>query len=249
MTLLPVILPEGSVAKVSLGDKVKAGDIIAENKGQSEVEVIHLTKDYGFAREKLKSIFKKNLGDAVSKGEKIASESGVLGVGEKSVLSKISGTVVKIDEDLGDITIQSTNFTDSKPVLSPVDGTIESCDNQKIVIKTDKPVIIAKDAVGNLAEGELLHIPESEIDRMTSDISGKVILFKSVDKLSLFKAIGLDATGIISEQFDNIDFIDLSDKKIKASVMQVEEEDYAKLEKSKGKIAYLDPDNKTIMVL
>jgi len=50
-----------------------------------------------------------------------------------------------------------------------------------------------------------------------------------IDKVSLFKAIGLDAIGIIVKSLEDTDFMELTGKYIKTPVMIVNEEDYKKL--------------------
>jgi len=44
MTLLPVLLPEGYVAKVSANDKLTAGTVLAEKKSTVQEKVIHISQ-------------------------------------------------------------------------------------------------------------------------------------------------------------------------------------------------------------
>jgi len=43
MTLLPVLLPEGYVAKVSANEKIAAGTVLAEKKSGAREKVIHIS--------------------------------------------------------------------------------------------------------------------------------------------------------------------------------------------------------------
>ena len=137
MTLLPVVLPEGFAPKVSVNDKLTAGDIIAEKKGKGAEEAVNVSQILKDSPKKMTKFFKKNLGDSVSKGEIIAVKKGTLGFGTKKIIREFSGTVVKIDTETGNVVIHVTGGQDSlQKLISPVDGTVDFCDNEKIVIKT-----------------------------------------------------------------------------------------------------------------
>ena len=74
-------------------------------------------------------------------------------------------------------------------------------------------------------------------------------LLKNLDKASLFKIIGLDGCGVITQEISDADFTDFAQKKLKMPVMNVTEEDFKKLVEKNGKEAYLHGANKTIIIL
>jgi hypothetical protein len=67
--------------------------------------------------------------------------------------------------------------------------------------------------------------------------------------VAIFKAIGLDAGGIITESLENADFVDLTEKTIEAPIMIVGEDDFKRLLKAKGKKVYLGGKDKSIVIL
>jgi len=155
MTLLPVLLPEGFVPKVSVNDKLTVGQIIAEKKEKGIEEVIHVFQILRVPPQKIVKTLRKNLGDSVSKGDVLAIKKGRLRLGTKKIISEFSGTIVKIDEEKGDVLIH-TGVGDKNliSIISPVDGIVDFCNNDKIVIKTERHVLLAKRATGEEARGE-----------------------------------------------------------------------------------------------
>jgi hypothetical protein len=252
MTLLPVLLPEGFAPKVSVNDKLTAGEIIAEKKDKGIEEVIHVFQILRIDPKKILRSLKKNLGDSVSKGDVLAIKKGRLRLGTKKIISEFSGTIVKIDEEKGDVLIH-TGVGDRNliTIISPVDGIVDFCNNDKIVIKTDRQALLAKRAMGEEARGELFVIEDEEIDfsKITAEVSQKIVLGKNFVKGAIFKVFALGALGVVSVQIGESDFEDLEEKRIKSPVVQIEKEDFDKLVKHNKKLVYLDPKNKSLVVL
>ena len=101
MTSLPILLPDGFQIKVKSGEKVSAGQVLAESEKSLAVSV-SLGPNLGIKKNKVKKYLKKYPGDSVSAGEVIAEVKGVFG--KKTVTSKISGIVSKFDEEAGETT-------------------------------------------------------------------------------------------------------------------------------------------------
>ncbi len=252
MTLLPILLPEGFAPKVSVDDKLTAGRIIAEKAQKGIEEVIHVSEILGISPKQMTKTLRKNLGDSVSKGDVLAVKKGRLGFGAKKIISEFSGTIIRIDEEAGDVLIH-TGSADKNliTIISPVDGTVDFCNNDKIVIKTDKEALLAKKAVGEEARGQLFVIDDKDIDfsEVPKEVAKKIVLGEKFEKGSIFKALGLGALGVVGVEIRESDFDDLEEKGIKSPVFQIEEKDFLKLEKHKNREIYLDPENKSIVVL
>jgi len=252
MTLLPVLLSEGFTPKVSVNDKLTAGQVIAEKKEKGIEEVIHVFQILRVPPKKIIKTLKKNLGDSVSKGDVLAVKKGRLRLGTKKIISEFSGTIVKIDEEKGDVLIH-TGAGDKNliTIISPVDGTVDFCDNNKIVIKTDRQALLTKRAAGEEAKGELFVIEDEEIDfsKITAEVAKKIVLGKNFAKGAIFKVFALGALGVVGAQIGESDFEDLEEKGIKSPVVQIEEGDFNKLVKHNKKQVYLDPKNKSLVVL
>ncbi len=252
MTLLPVVLPEGFAPKVSVNDKLTAGDIIAEKKGKGAEEAVNVSQILKDSPKKMTKFFKKNLGDSVSKGEIIAVKKGTLGFGTKKIISEFSGTVVKIDTETGNVVIHVTGGQDSlQKLISPVDGTVDFCDNEKIVIKTEKDALICEEAVGEDVRGLLFVIEAEQVGflEIKGELTGKIVLGKNFEKGTIYKAFGLGATGIIGIEIKEGDFEELREKGIKSPVARINGDNYKKLLKHKNSEIYLDPKNKSVVIL
>jgi hypothetical protein len=256
MTLLPVLLPEGYTSKVSVNDKLAAGDTIAIlTSGNKETleNTVNVAFYFNVPSHDITKFLKKNLGDAISEGEVLAEKKGGLGKSAQKLISQFSGTITKIDQTNGDVGVRSASGNiepeSSKTIISPVAGTVDFCNNEKIVIKTDRDAILALDGLGEEAQGEVISLGELEETELNSEMAGKIILADSVDKVSLFKAIGLDAIGIVIKSLEDTDFIDLEQKRITVPVMIVSEEDYKKLARIDKKHVFLGGKDKTIVIL
>jgi len=249
MTLLPVLLPEGFISKVAVNDKLAVGQIIAEKKNTPE-NLINVAFYFNVPYQDIQKLLKKNLGDAVLEGDILAEKKGDLGKPSKKLISQFSGTITKIDKTNGDVGIRGSLEKEAlETIISPVEGIVDFCNNEKIVIKTDKDAILAIDGLGEESEGEVIFLDRLEEQELNSKIAGKIILAQSVDRVSLFKAIGLDAAGIIIKSLGDTDFIDLAQKKIKTPIMIVRDEDFRKLIKADKKQIYLGGKDKTIVNL
>lgn len=245
MTLLPINLPTGFIPKVSVGEKVTEGKSIAQNSTKTQESVIHLTKDFGITIKDFKNSLRKNLGDGIKEGDAIAEKKKLLG--KTKILSKISGTIARIDEDNGDIYIKSLDLGKLDSIVSPVEGVVDFCDNKKIVIKSQKLAFVAKDAIGVDSSGELFI--EDDFTKITDSVNGKIICAKSVSKEYIFKSLSLLASGIITQNLEDLDFLDLSGKEIGGAIILADEDSYKKIIKFEGKKVFLNVSNKSIIIL
>jgi hypothetical protein len=253
MTLLPVLLPKGYIAKVAVGQKITAGKVLAQKSSDAKEEVVHLAKDLGISPKAAVKSLKKALGSSLEKGDVIAVKKGNLGIGKKQVISEFSGILVKIDEENGDLYVRilGEQEVEEEPIISPVDGVVDFCDNKKIVLKAEKTAIVAKKVCGQGAKGPLLiiaknHVEDEDIKR---EVDGKIIAGKIFEKAAIFKAFALEALGIITTDSLEQDLEDILAKNLNRPVFLISQEDFGTLEKYSGKEIYLDTENKAIFLL
>lgn len=247
MTLLPIILPKGFVPKVSINDKLVKGTLLAEKKGSLGEELVELSKDYKISPKDLTKSLKKNLGDHIEAGEVLAIKSGSFFGGSNKVLSGFSGTIAKIDEGQGSVIIKTSYGEESEQIFSPVEGKVEICNNEKIVIKTSLDAVVANDSLGQEAEGKIFYLKNATEVVFNQNSKGKVLLIKAIDKASIFKAIGLDVIGIITKELEDLDFVDLTDKKINIPIMVIKDEDFEKVAKRTDSHVFLNGKDKSLI--
>lgn len=258
MTSLPILLPDGFIPVVSVGDTITVDQSIAEKNNSETTVVINISEELSLPPEKTGKTVKKNPGDVIEPGDIIAYRRGFLKMGEQKVVSSISGKILTYDKRTGDMTILVSeggdNEGENEKFLSPIDGTVTLCDNEKIVVDTKTNTFIATRSSGGSIQAEVLYIKETgdgtlPLHALTTDIIGKVILTSSLSLDGLTKAIGMDAAGILVRSLTDTDADYLAEKHASFPILQVAEDDYVKLVKWSGKQLYIDGGKKSIILL
>jgi len=245
MTLLPIVLPKGYTAKISAGEKIEAGAVLANKKDFKE-EVIHLFKNYGINLSKNPQSLKKGLGDRVDEQTILVIQKKL--VGTKKIFSPFQGTIVRIDENRGDVYVKTNSEGEGETLLSPVAGTIDFCDNEKIVIKTDKDVIRLTTLTGENAQGVLEVLEKENPEALSEEQTDKILLIPNGTRLYIFKAIGVGAKGLIAKTIDEGIFEELLEKQVKTPVGLIEDDGFEKLKKANGKKILIDSQGKSILI-
>jgi len=232
MTNLPIPIPSGFQISVKPSQKVSAGDTIAAKEDYSSDLVINVASDLDIKPEKTSHTLVKKPGDRIEAGDLIAKKGGMLG--SREIHSKVAGTIVKFDEREGTLTIRTQGVLDEDSeikITSPVDGSVETCDNSKVVLKTDKEAVLAVEGSGENAFGEYEVFDQNEVLATDVDdkVSGKILIAKSFNREAIAKAIGLRAIALIAQDIREIDFENLKEKMIKTPVLRVSSENYKKL--------------------
>jgi hypothetical protein len=248
MSLLPILLPKGFNPKISVGNIISTGDILAY-KNISKEEGIPLAENLGISSLKVLKCLKKGLGDKVEQGETLAEKKKM--VGGKKVVSPFSGTITRLEESTGILYICVHSAEISETIKSPVDGKVTFCDNNKIVLETEKEAITVDKVSGFGARGELIFLSGEEIkqDEITKDLVKKIVLGMSFEKAAISKAFALGVSGIIGVGISDEEIDNFNEKEVKNPIFKVNSDNFKKLEADKGKEAYLDSENKIIIIL
>ncbi len=251
MTLLPVLLPQGYKTKVAVGEKITAGKVLAEKTVSGKDEVIHLAKDLNISPKKALNSLKKSLGSKVSKGDVIAIKKGKLGIGKKQLISEFDGTLIKLEEETGDLFVRVSVKEEvvGEPLVSPVDGEVDFCNNEKIVLKTEKAAIIAEKTSGDSVKGKLLVLDKKEIEDedIKKEVNEKIIAGKSFDLAAIFKIYAIGGLGVITINDETKTENQVLEKKLSKAFFLVSKQNYEKIEKLNGKEILLETENKAIM--
>ena len=252
MTSLPILLPYGFSPLVKLNDLISAGQKIAENTAPQE-EIINIPKELRISIRKAKKVLQKNPGDAVAQGEVIALKKKFLGMQKEAVISKIAGTILKYERDTGDLYIRTsyTNLTDS--FVSPVDGIVTLCDNEKIVISVEKNVVLGTAATEAKGEGEVYFFETSSLANqiffIDNKVSGKIVIAERLNRESLTKGIALGAVGFIGIGIEPEDIEYVRQKHKTIPVMQIDHDTLQKLAIWNNKKIYLDGQSRSAVLL
>ncbi len=250
MTDLPIPIPQDFSASVKEDQKISQGDPIATKKDTSSDLVIDVSADLQVDPKRSASTLVKRPGDRVEVGDLLAKKSSVFG--SREIRSKVEGTIVKFDDELGKLVIrvsgQATAESANK-IISPVDGVVSSVGDGKVILKTDKETILAEEASGGQAVGEVKFFEKDVLMADLDDkVSGLILIGRSFDREAIAKAIGLGAAGIIAEKIEASSFENLREKMITTPVLKVKEESYKKLIRKSGKLI-ADAEKKLIVKL
>jgi hypothetical protein len=252
MTSLPILLPSGFSSLVKINDAITAGQKIAENTAPQE-EVINIAKELDISLREAKTAIKKNPGDAVREGDVLAIKKKLLGIQKEAVICKITGTVTRYERDTGELFIRNSYASLTKEFVSPVDGIVTLCDNNKIVISVNKDVVLGVNATGATGEGEVYIFEESssanQLFYLDSKAIGKIVVAENLNKESLTKGIALGAVGFIATVITPEDIEYVRQKHSQVPVIQVEQESLKKVTEWKNKKIYLDGQAKSIILL
>jgi phosphotransferase system IIA component len=274
MVTLPIPFPLGYSLKVKPGDIVKTGDVLAQKETPTEL-AISIPKVLQIPIKHSAKALQKNPGDAVRRGTILAAKKRSFGLREDNIVSQIDGTFLRYERDTGTIVLLPQGQADSvlpeeKTIYSPIDGTVEVCDNGlsedtsqhalqtgKILIQTDKDVILGKEGLGDEFTGSVLSIAQSQEDPegrvqlhfLDSKVIGTIILGGVFDRDSLVKAIGMGVGGIIAFSIRDDDLAHIKERHLITPIVTVEKDAYMRLLSWNGKKAYIQGSQKTILLL
>jgi hypothetical protein len=248
MFSLPISLPDGYILKTSENTTVKIGDILAERTLGKDI-IVPLAEKFNIDPKKVITILKKGPGDKVEEGDVLAEKKGIINI--KRATSHFEGTVLKLEEDTGNLHIRTHGIGEVETIKSPVDGKVTICDNSKVVLETEKKALSAIKSFGKEIKAELAYLSKEKIEFEDIDkkIDKKIILAKTFDRAALSKAFGLGALGAIGFNIPDEDIEHFKKRELEALIFQVDDKSFGELIKADGKEVYLNAENKIIVVL
>lgn len=258
MTTLPIQLPDGFHPKITVGDSVNIGQIIAQKELKLE-EIIDLSKELSLSAKAVAKTVKKNPGDHIAPGDIVALKKGFFG--EKKVLSSIAGTVIRFERNTGILAIKRDSpKLNGDTIVSPLDGTISLCNNETIQIQTDKNVCLGEAGIGQAIEAKLIkadglsrtqNIKDNEIipADLTPDLIGNVVIGGKFNREVLTKAVGMGIVGVVASEISITDLEYLKTKNLQLTAIVLSKEEMEKVEQWVGNLVYVDGKGKTIMLL
>ncbi len=250
MTSLPISLPDGFSPSIKAGDQVTSGQIIATRILNND-EIINIPKLLGIKRSHVKNVLKKSPGDLVKQGDIIAQKKSLLGTKSVALRSRVSGTILRYERDSGNLVIKtgaSVN-SDKENVISPVDGKAVLCNNNEIVLETNKEGIIGSKSVGGKGEGEVLVLLADDPYYLNTQTIGKIVVGESLTQEMLLKAIGIGVMGMIGTKVNDEDIELIQEKKFDMPILEITKESREQLIEWSGKKVFLDAESKSIVFL
>lgn len=260
MTNLPVQLPPGYIPVVQEGQSVAVSQVIAK-KNIKEQETINIARAFSIPLSKAAKTLKKFPGDDVKIGDILAVKKSFLGIEKEALISKREGRIANYERGSGELIIKTGEQAEIRELFSPVAGTVTMCNNEKIVIATDKDVIAADGGWGETAEGEVFVLQSSfasgnaelTIDsiafQLDSRAIGKIVIAKKASKEFLLKGIGIGAKGMIVIDIPEEDLSYIAGKKFQTPILSVNNESVSNLLSWEGRKVFVDGKAKAVILL
>jgi len=203
-------LPIPGKVLVEEGDEVDFSTIVAETMMPGDPHIVNVAASLGILAGDINDYMKKQVGDAVSKGEAIAGYKAFFGLWKKFVHSPVDGFIESISPVSGQVIIRE------KPVPLSVNAyipgkVVKILENEGAVIETNAAFIQGIFGIGGEAHGELKVALDDPRDKLTEDLigrgdKGKVIVGGSiVTKEAIEKAIQVGVSGIVTGGISDVD--------------------------------------------
>ncbi|MBU4016852.1 hypothetical protein KKF69_05260 [Patescibacteria group bacterium] len=262
MTTLPVLLSSWCDLRVKNNDPVKAGQLIAQKILHKEC-AINIANEFFESCEKARRYITKKPGDNIKAGDILAIKKNFFGFKEKKVISRVDGIFSRYARDTGNLFITLMKEEGVTDIVSPVDGIVTLCNNDKIVIETDKDVYRGRKGAGGNAQGEVFILEgafeQNGIDSEESEISlyytldsravGKIIVGKNFQRDLLIKCIGMGVVGIVGTGISNSDLEYISGRHMQVPLIEVDSDIIKRILKWKNKKIYLNSQEKLLILL
>ncbi len=253
MSILPILISSEYILLVHEGDSVKIGQILAQRRPHPEIP-IPIASELGIQSKDIEKYLSKKPGDSVSAGDILARKKGMFGGTASQVVTKASGIIKAVDHTTGEIILEVENIKNKETgdIVSPLEGTILVCNNEKIVIQTDKGGIPVVKGVGKEATAILKIVDDTDtVDPyfLQSDAIGKIVVGHYFPRDVLAKSVSIGVAGVIGDKILDSDVDFFNGKKIQMPIVEVNSEDIPKLSKWRDKKVYLQGETKTIILL
>jgi hypothetical protein len=255
MVLLPITVPHGFEIHVTVGDAVKVGTVLAKQTSQTG-SAIPLSDALQIPPRRVAKYLKVKPGDSIATGDVLAEKKSLLS--RQKVLSEVSGTVIGFERDNGQLFIKPEGVADTNTenLISPIVGSVTVCNNDQIVIETEKDILLGSDGIGTSSEGQVITLKEqngesggSMLVALNATIIDNILLVEESDRDVLLKAIGMGVKGIITGSITEDDMGYLMKRNIVTPVILVDQDALKKLTSWKGKQIHMNGQGKTIVLL
>lgn len=205
-------LPIPGKVKVSLGEEVKAEDVIASTEMPSVPEILNAALMLGVEPEELQEYVKKKVGEKTRKGEIVAEYKALGGLIKKTVVAPFDGEIVDVSTVTGQIVLRRPpTLVDLKAYIPG--KIVEIIPDFGAVVETRGAIVQGIFGLGGEKVGNLRISVNSETEPLTESMiseedENKIIVggsYTTYDVLKKANKIGV--AGIIVGGVDQIDIV------------------------------------------
>lgn len=181
---------------VSKSDKVKKGDVLAKYDSKKEIE-LDVASALCVKPKDIDKYLLMAISSEFSKGEVIARKKNKNG--EEEYISGVDGKLLGVDKNSGKIRIEAKKH---KEIVSPVDGTIEEVDDDKIKISFDADILEGESSGSGKIWGELSVLGQDSYSALNSGFEGRIIMVDKADLMFIAKAQALGIKAVVACRAD-----------------------------------------------
>lgn len=255
MTSLPIDLPEGFSPLIKEGDTVTIKQVLARKEAPKE-ETVNIIQSLRLSRARAVKALRKGPGEKIKPGDVIAVKKNFFGKVKTSIISSISGVILRYERDTGNLVVHLEADLSSLEIISPVAGTVTLCNNKEIVVETRDALISTGVGIGVRGEGELLILKESFRENnfdsalyyLDSSAVDKIVFVHTLTRELIIKGDSIGVVGFLGVTIANEEIAYLQQKDIKLPVLEVNDGLVSKLNEWENKEIMLDIRTKTIIL-
>ena len=208
------MLPVHGDVLVTLGQLVKARDIVARTSIEGDITPVGIAGLLSVPAEDVPQLLLVKVGDALAIGQIIARTKGIFGIGKKELASPAAGTIESVSATTGQMMVRGAPI--AVEATAYIDGVVtEVLPGEGAVIEADAVFVqgifgIGGETVGVLRVATATHDARLDAAQISADMKGAIVVGGArVTAAAVKAAQNAGVAGIIAGGIDDSDLRDI----------------------------------------
>lgn len=208
------MLPVHGDVLVTLGQLVKARDIVARTSIEGDITPVGIAGLLSVPAEDVPQLLLVKVGDAIAIGQIIARTKGIFGIGKKELASPAAGTIESVSATTGQMMVRGAPI--AVEATAYIDGVVtEVLPGEGAVIEADAVFVqgifgIGGETVGVLRVATATHDARLDAAQISADMKGAIVVGGArVTAAAVKAAQNAGVAGIIAGGIDDSDLRDI----------------------------------------
>ena len=208
------MLPVHGDVLVTLGQLVKARDIVARTSIEGDITPVGIAGLLSVPAEDVPQLLLVKVGDAIAIGQIIARTKGIFGIGKKELASPAAGTIESVSATTGPMMVRGAPI--AVEATAYIDGVVtEVLPGEGAVIEADAVFVqgifgIGGETVGVLRVATATHDARLDAAQISADMKGAIVVGGArVTAAAVKAAQNAGVAGIIAGGIDDSDLRDI----------------------------------------
>lgn len=208
------MLPVHGDVLVTLGQRVKARDIVARTSIEGDITPVGIAGLLSVPAEDVPQLLLVKVGDAIAIGQIIARTKGIFGIGKKELASPAAGTIESVSATTGQMMVRGAPI--AVEATAYIDGVVtEVLPGEGAVIEADAVFVqgifgIGGETVGVLRVATATHDARLDAAQISADMKGAIVVGGArVTAAAVKAAQNAGVAGIIAGGIDDSDLRDI----------------------------------------